>query len=164
MEWIKFYTKKWLYGSGRVMTPEKRGVWADLLALAAETKFRDGTLRFEVGKPMPRSYIAAILQIEPDTLDACLAAFQADVNTEDGKPRIVIWDDGTIFLTNFAKYQSKPEKEIIKEISKVKHKSTAEALKDGMNVMNARDIRNEGKLDNIIDLLKNNQQKDEPNA
>jgi len=109
MEWIKFYTGKWLYGSGRTMSAEKRGVWADLMALAAETKFRDGSLRFEVDEPMPRSYICAILRISPDLLDSCIDAFVRDLNTDDGLARISIWDDGTIFLNNFERYQAIPE-------------------------------------------------------
>jgi len=110
MDWIKFYTGKWLYGSGRAMTAEKRGVWADLMALAAETKFRDGTLRFEVGEPMPRSYIAGLLRIPPDLLDACLTCFTQDVNIDDGQPRVKIWEDGTIELANFGHLQAIPDK------------------------------------------------------
>ena len=109
MEWIKVYTSKWLYGSGRTMTPEKRGVWMDLLSLAGETKFRDGSLRFEVNEPMSRDYISALLRIDRELLDICLIAFQADVNIDDSIPRIQIWGDGTIFLTNFESYQSVPE-------------------------------------------------------
>jgi len=109
MQWIKFYTGKWLYGSGRTMTPEKRGVWADLMALCGETKLRDGTLRFDVDRPMPRDYIANILQIDRQLFDVCLIAYQADINTDDGQPRVKIWDDGTIELTNFQKYQSPAE-------------------------------------------------------
>jgi len=109
MEWIKLYTGKWLYGSGRTMPAEKRGVWMDLLALAAETKFRDGTLRFDVGQPMPRDYIASILRLDRVVLDDSLTVFQTDINADDGKPRITVWDDGTIELTNFARYQAVPE-------------------------------------------------------
>lgn len=109
MEWIKLYTGKWLYGSGRTMTPEKRGVWMDLLSLAAETKFRDGTLRFDVDQPMPRDYIASILRLDRVVLDDSLAVFQADINADDGQSRVKIWDDGTIELTNFSRYQAIPE-------------------------------------------------------
>jgi len=109
MDWIKLYTRKWLWGSGRVMTPEKRGVWIDLLALAAEAKLRDGTLRFDVGQPMSRAWIANTLMIEHETLDACLAAFQADINADDGLPRVSIWEDGTIVLNNFERYQEVPD-------------------------------------------------------
>lgn len=92
------------------MTPEKRGVWADLLALAAEAKPRDGTLRFDVGQPMPRDYISAVLRISRETLDACLDVFSKDLNTDDHQPRVKIWEDGTVELTNFNRYQAKSDK------------------------------------------------------
>ena len=103
--WIRFYTGKWLFGSGREMTPEKRAVWADLMALVGETKLRDGALRFDVGRPMSRNYIANVLQIGEDLLDACIAAFKADINSDDGQPRLQEWDDGTLYLTNFVEMQ-----------------------------------------------------------
>lgn len=111
-DWIKLFTTKWLFGSGRTMTAEKRGVWVDLLALAAECKLRDGTLRFDTGQPMSREYITSILQISKELLDACLDVFSKDLNTDidDGKSRIEIWEDGTIKLTNFERYQSIPDK------------------------------------------------------
>lgn len=109
MDWLKLYTAKWLYGSGRTMTAEKRGIWADLLALAAETKFRDGSLRFDVGQPMDLGYIAAVLRLPMDSLEAAIAAFKADINTDDGKSRVEVWDDGTIYLNNFERYQSVPD-------------------------------------------------------
>lgn len=109
MDWIKLYTGKWLYGSGRTMTAEQRGVWADLLALAGETKFRDGTLRFDTDKPIPRSYISSLLRISLELLDTCLDIFSKDLNSDDGKPRISIWEDGTIELTNFERFQEVPD-------------------------------------------------------
>lgn len=115
MDWIKFYTGKWLFGSGRNMTAEKRGVWADFLALAGESKLRDGTLRFDVGQPMSKEYIANVLRITMDTLDACLDVFSKDMNTDDHQARIKIWEDGTIELTNFHRFQSKPDKQKDKE-------------------------------------------------
>ena len=109
MEWIKLYTGKWLYGSGRTMTAEQRGIWMDILSLAAESKFRDGTLRFDTDQPMRRDYIASVLRLDIETLNACLTIFQKDMNTDDGKARVEIWEDGTIVLTNFSKYQAVPE-------------------------------------------------------
>lgn len=108
-DWIKLYTGKWLRGSGRTMTAEKRGIWADLLALAAETKFRDGTLRFEVGQPMSRDYICSVCLLTREQLDPAIVAFQADINADDGKPRVEIWEDGTIKLNNFERYQAVPD-------------------------------------------------------
>lgn len=110
MEWFKFYARQWLFGSSRAMTPDKRGVWVDLLSLASETKFRDGTLRHEVGEPMTREYIAAVLKVDRHLLDVCLIAFQADYNLTDGQARIAVWDDGTIEITNWGRYQEKAVK------------------------------------------------------
>ena len=143
--WLKLWSSKWLYGSGRTMTAEKRGVWIDLLALANEVKFRDGTLRFEVDRPMTRDYIANILQIDRHLLDACLVAFQADINTDDGNPRVKVWEDDTIELTNWDKYQSKPETKIAKEIAianaqetKRRNKIATDQLLSQINTLNKR--------------------------
>jgi len=108
MEWIKVFTSKWLMGSGRVMTAEKRGIWIDLLVLAGEAKLRDGSLRFDKGKPMSRHYISEILNLSEESLDSALVAFQSDINSDDGEARIKIWEDGTIVLTNFERYQATP--------------------------------------------------------
>lgn len=111
MDWIKFYTRKWLWGSGRDMSAEERGIWADLMAMAGETKLRDGSLRFDVGKPMPREYIATVLRVPLERFNACLDIYAKDINTEDGSPRIKIWDDGTIELVKFIELQGLSSKE-----------------------------------------------------
>lgn len=121
MDWIKLYTRKWIWGSGRNMTAEKRGIWVDLLAVAAETKLRDGTLRHDVNQPMAREWIASILCIDLALLNACISSFQADINADDGQPRIKIWEDGTIQITNWVKYQDSG-KDIIRERSIKKQK------------------------------------------
>lgn len=147
MDWMKFFTKKWLYGSGRNMSPEKRGVWADLMALAAEAKLRDGSLRFDVGQPMPRDYIAAVLRIDRELLDICINCFSQDYNYEgDGKARIEVWEDGTINLTNFQKYQGVSDKVQSAKVAKAKNKRTRDslialtnALLGKMNEMNAKE-------------------------
>lgn len=118
MEWMKLFTAKWLYGSGRNMTPEKRGVWVDLLALAAESKLRDGILRFDIGQPMPRDYICAILRIDKELLDICINCFVRDLNADDGQGRIKIWDDGTIQITNWDKFQDNSDKVMAKKRAK----------------------------------------------
>ena len=92
------------------MTAEQRGVWADLLALAGEAKLRDGTLRFDIGKPMTQTYIAGVLRIPSELLASCIDLFANDLNTENGQPRIKVWDDGTIELTNFTMFQSQKGK------------------------------------------------------
>lgn len=106
MEWRKFYTRKWIYGSIRLSAPEIRGTFADLIALAGESKLGDGTLRHDVGKPMQREWIASVLMIPVELLDRTIEDGQKDVNVKDGKGRIQVWDDGTIQLTNFSEYQA----------------------------------------------------------
>ena len=106
MEWIKLWTKSWINGSGRLMTAEKRGIWADLLALAGEAKLRDGTLRYNVGQPMELDYIATVLHLQIETLEAAIDCFKNDINFDDGESRIKVWEDGTIQITNFDRYQS----------------------------------------------------------
>lgn len=118
MEWIKLYTRKWIWGSGRTMTPEKRGVWIDLLALAGESKLRDGTLRHDINQPMKKEWIASVLMLDMETLNSSLEAFKADINSDDGDARIKIWEDGTIQIVNWDKYQNKSEKQLEKMISK----------------------------------------------
>jgi len=102
-DWMPFYTGKWIYGSTCLHTTAQRGVWASLMALANETKLRDGTLRHDVGKPMARDYISAVLHIDKKELDESIEFFGKDKNADDGKGRIEIWEDGTIELTNFKK-------------------------------------------------------------
>lgn len=144
MDWIKLHTRGWLYGSCRVMSPEKRGIWVDLLALAAETKFRDGSLRFEKDRPMPRDWIANQLMITRDQLDIALGAFQADINIDDGLSRVQIWEDGTIFITNWDKYQGKPDNIVARDKAIEKRKETnrrresaTDRIVDAANLVNA---------------------------
>lgn len=155
MDWIKLYTQKWIWGSGRMMTPEKRGIWVDLLALAAESKFRDGTLRFEVGQPMPMRWIASTLMIDEDMLKAALEAFKADVNADDKLPRIQVWDDGTIQITNWDKYQGKPEKVKAKEAAIEEGRKTRRSTVNAINAMNRNINENTRALKSTIKELNN---------
>ena len=108
--WFKVETEGWLQGSIRMdLSPEQRGIWIDLLALASNTRLRDGTLRFAPGKPMPREWIASTLRVTVELLNSAIEACLADTNKHDNKHRIEIWKDGTIELTNFAMYQAIPE-------------------------------------------------------
>mgnify|MGYP001586362258 FL=1 len=108
MEWSKFYYQRWLRGSVRSMTREQRGDLADLIALACDAPLRDGTLRFGIGVPMPREWIAATLRIPLSALEEIIRISKEDKNRTDDKHRIEIWEDGTIEFTNFKEYQSAP--------------------------------------------------------
>lgn len=109
--WFKIDTEGWLQGTVRARgtTAEQRGVFIDLIALASSTRLRDGTLRFAVDSPMDRLWIANTLRIPLPVLNATIEAGQEDKNTRDGRHRIEVWEDGTIELTNFERYQAVPE-------------------------------------------------------
>lgn len=106
--WFKVDTMGWLKGSIRDdLTLEQRSVWIDLIALASDCRDRNGRLQFAPGKPMPRKYIADILRISEELLNATVEACLQDKNKANGRGRIDILQDGTIELTNFAHYQEK---------------------------------------------------------
>jgi len=104
VDWLKLHSKRWIFGTNRVLSSGHRGIWADLLALANMTKFRDGTLRHDANTPMSREYICSILQIPLQELETALEVFIAEIGDND-KPRVQIWENGTIELTNFVEYQ-----------------------------------------------------------
>ena len=81
----KIDTQGWLKGSIRVdMTAAQRGVFADLIALASDTRLRDGTLRFAYDKPMSRQYIADTLRISLEELNSCIDVCVHDRNISFG--------------------------------------------------------------------------------
>ena len=107
--WFKVDTAGWIKGSIRIaLTPEQRSVWIDLLALAADCRMRDGTLRFAEGKPMGRDYIANVLRIPLELLNTAIEACCDDRNVNDDRHRLEVWDDGTIEIVNWNRYQSIP--------------------------------------------------------
>ena len=108
-QWFKVDAAGWIRGSIRLdLTPEQRGVWIDLIALASECRMRDGTLRFAENKPMSRDYISSVLGIPRTLLDSTINVCSSDKNKDDDNNRITLWDDGTIELTNFKRYQAVP--------------------------------------------------------
>ena len=108
-QWFKVDTAGWLEGSIRSdLDMEQRGIWIDILALASRCRLRDGTLRFAEGKPMSRERIAAILNVPLDKLDKTIEICSEDKNIYDDKHRLEIWEDGTIQITNWERYQAVP--------------------------------------------------------
>ena len=110
MQWFKADTAGILRGSIRfTMTPEQRSVWFDLLALASDSRLNDGTLRVAEGIPMDRDRIAEQLIISRDLLDSVINICCEDRNRDDNGYRMKVWDDGTIEICNWTKYQAVPE-------------------------------------------------------
>lgn len=110
MEWFKINHDGWLDGRIRQdSTPAERGVFVDLMALASRCTLRDGTLRTSIDCPMSRERIIKILDIPIELLNSTIDKGQKDVGS-NGKPRIEVWEDGTISIPNWSKYQDKSEK------------------------------------------------------
>ncbi len=94
--WIPFYVDKWLFGSTRIeLAPEERGVWIDLLAIAAKD---DGHIRANEGVPYPLDQLAGLLRIPESllkrTITKCLR-----------KGKLLRCKDGSLYICNWDKYQ-----------------------------------------------------------
>jgi hypothetical protein len=103
--WVKIYCDKWLEGTLRQETPEFRGVWTDVLALAGSGKFADtGIIALANGVGYTDLQIAAILRINPDIWVTCK---QRLIETE----RISLNGANIIHILNWQKYQSEYQRQ-----------------------------------------------------
>lgn len=101
--WVKIFVTGWLHGSIRwQLTPEERGVWADLIALAGECG-RDGAICDNDDKPYPRDFIAGQLNIPVELLDHTIAKCKHDGRIENR--------DDIITLSNWKHYQSEYQRQ-----------------------------------------------------
>lgn len=107
-EWFKLHSKGWLTGSIRSqLTPAERSVWADLLALANESRIR-GIICRALGIPYTREYLAQYFLVPLEVLNSTIEKCSQDKNTTDGKGRIELDSDGCIIITNWKEYQAVP--------------------------------------------------------
>lgn len=108
-DWFKLHSKGWLHGSIRAqLSIGERSVWADLLALANESRVR-GVICRAKGIPYTREYIAAILEIPLDLLNSTIDKCLKDENADDPNTRIMLDPDGSIRIANWERYNSVPE-------------------------------------------------------
>jgi hypothetical protein len=98
--WIKVYCDNWIQGTLREETPDVRGIWADLLALAGSGQYGDtGEIKLTNGVGYTDEQIAQILCIKkPLWRKAKLRLMETE--------RIRISRKGAISITNWSKYQS----------------------------------------------------------
>lgn len=109
MPFFKTYSEGILRGSLAYEDNTIQLIWIKLLAMANETRDRDGYLRYSEGHPYSKKYIVQTCHVTDKELDKALKAFKNDIR--DNVPRILIAKDGSIFISNFKKYQDKPIKE-----------------------------------------------------
>ena len=132
MAFDKFFinSKGWLTGSIRAqLTPAERGVWADLLALANESRFR-GVICRAKGIPYTREYLAQYLEIPLELLNTTIYKCVKDENADDPRTRIMIDESGCIVITNWDKYQVSEEEWENKreELKKLRANSTEKSI------------------------------------
>jgi hypothetical protein len=109
--WIKIYPNQCINGSIRLLEPEVRSVWYDLLAFSALCA-EPGLISDNDKRPYPLKFVANRLNIEPELLEKALELFEKEGRVEQ---------NGTgIRIVNFRAYQSeyqrqKPYREKTKE-------------------------------------------------
>jgi hypothetical protein len=109
MDWLKLNSRGILRGSLAGSSYTTQLIWIKLLAMANETRDRDGYLRFKEGKPYELSYIATTCGVTMDELMEAIDLFEDDIR--DGHSRVTFASDGSLYLCNWSKYQEKPKKE-----------------------------------------------------
>ena len=108
MPFFKAYSEGILRGSLAYSDETTQLIWIKLLAIANETRDRDGYLRYSEGHPYTKEYIAEMCHVSVKVLTKSLDQFSKDIR--NNIPRIVTASDGSIKLSNFIKYQAKPER------------------------------------------------------
>lgn len=99
-EWIKINCDGWIEGTLRQESPEVRGVWADLLALAGSGRYGDiGEIKLPNGIGLTDRQICEILAIKRSLWRK---AKQRLLETD----RIKITEKRAIVIVNWRKYQS----------------------------------------------------------
>ena len=111
--WFKVYSAGVLRGSMvEDMDFAQQGIWWRFLAFVSELRERDGICRFAEGKPMPREFIANQTGVPLDLLNEVIEIACRDKNRLDDKHRIEIWEDGTIVVTNWDRFQGDVSKQV----------------------------------------------------
>jgi hypothetical protein len=102
-KWIKLWVSESLRGTIRFdFTPEERGVWYDLLALAGDCR-QDGIIGASGNHPYPSRWIADTLNISEELLERTL---RKCIKTQ----RIERNRDG-LRIVNWARYQSEYDRQ-----------------------------------------------------
>lgn len=103
--WVKLYCDHWLSGSLREETPELRGIWADLLALAGSGKYGDtGRISLQNDVGLSDSQFEKLLKI---TKYQWQKAKKRLILTE----RIAVNSANVATIINWKKYQSEYQRQ-----------------------------------------------------
>ena len=113
-KWIKLYCENWIEGTLREESPELRGIWADILALAGDGHYGDsGIIQLSNGIAYTDGQIAGILRISEEL-------WGRSKNRLIDTNRIEITPNGAISIVNWSKYQSEYDRQKGYRIAKTK--------------------------------------------
>lgn len=143
MDWFKAWHVGILRGSLANADDSTQLIWIKLLAMASDTKARNGRLEFAKGKPMSRNYLIACLNTTPEKFDYAIEQFKNDLDSTN-KPRLTIEDDGTIVLNNWLDYQHDTRKPYKKPPMDVKQKRAMQRSINNQFPQNAIDDLKQG--------------------
>ena len=103
--WIKIYCDKWINGTIREETPELRGIWVDLLALAGSGKYGDsGEVKITDRVGYLDKQLASLLQISVQKWVTCKKKL---IQTD----RVCVKNGNIIVINNWSKYQSEYQRQ-----------------------------------------------------
>jgi len=105
-DWFKVHSEGILRGSLADSDDTTQMIWIKLLAMANETRSRDGHLWFAPRHPYDREFMAQSCHTTLPLFNYAVDVFVKE-NYTDGTPRLLIEDDGTLFIKNWEKYQAK---------------------------------------------------------
>jgi N-terminal phage replisome organiser (Phage_rep_org_N) len=101
--WVKLWVNEWLTGSVRwQLTPQQRSMWADLLALAGNSRFPGVICSGDTNgvlEPFPMDYLCGVFRCKEADVRAAFDLFLA-------QGRVTINETGVIRIVNWDKYQS----------------------------------------------------------
>lgn len=113
-QWVKIHCYDWLEGSIMIdMDISQRYVWSCMIVLGGLTRdgLREGYLERSKGIPYTEQELADKFHCDLSLIQSTIA-----VCLEEG--RLTKYDDNTLYLTNWEKYQSKTEAQLKKEAIK----------------------------------------------
>ena len=113
-KWVKLYCENWIEGTLREESPELRGIWADILALAGDGHYGDsGIIQLSNGIAYTDGQIAGILRISEEL-------WGRSKNRLIDTNRIEITPNNAISIVNWFKYQSEYDRQKGYRIAKTK--------------------------------------------
>lgn len=117
--WFKIYSDKWLDGSISKESWEVKGLFIDLLALAASGRWGDqGIIQAKEGKGFPAEAMARIL-------GSSAKKYRGLVKTLVNSGRVSVDSHDVLIITNWVKYQSEyTRQQIYRQAKKVTTKVT----------------------------------------